>query len=252
MSKPIIIANWKMNLSVAQSGELARIMKKSLADAADSEVVVCPSFTALAEVSREIRGSIIRLGSQDVFWEERGAYTGEESPQTLTEIGCQYAIIGHSERRQYAGESDESSRLKIKTCLANGLNPILCVGETYAERNQGQADNVVFRQVVRALSGIDITPNQQLVIAYEPVWVIGSGRPIEPKEAQHAFNLIYQAILDFWPSVIIKNNVRIIYGGSVDGGNAGEFAPLEHFAGFLVGGASLKSDEFSDIIKQIR
>lgn len=251
MSKPIVIANWKMNLSVTQSGKLAQAMRDLLADEINSEVVICPSFTSLSDVAKVLSGSLIRLGSQDVFWEERGAYTGEESPKILEEIGCKYAIIGHSERRQYLGETDEISHLKVKASLGYNLNPILCVGETYAERNQGQADNVIFRQVVRALSGIDITPNQQLVIAYEPVWVIGSGRPIEPKEAQHAINLIYQAVLDFWPSVIIKNNVRIIYGGSVDSGNAGEFVSLDHLAGFLVGGASLKEEEFLKIIKLI-
>ena len=248
--KPIIIANWKMNLSAGQSIELATVLKESLAEEKKKEVVICPSFSALAGVGQAISGSEIKLGSQDIFWESRGAYTGEESPKFLRELDCRYALIGHSERRQYLLETDEMTHLKVKAGYAANLTPILCVGETFAERQEGQADNAIFRQVVRALSGIELTANEQLVIAYEPVWVIGSGRPIEAPEAEHAFRLIHHALLDFWPPAIIRNNIRIISGGSVDAGNAAQFTGLDHFAGFLVGGASLKAEEFTAIINK--
>ena len=247
--KPIIIANWKMNLTIAESAKKAKFLVKEFKKLEEQEVVICPSFSALYLVKEEIKKSPLKLGAQDIFWEDLGAYTGEESPKVLRELGCDYAIVGHSERRQNLIESDEMIHRKIKSALGNSLTPVLCVGETFEERQEGQTGNVIFYQLVRALTGIDLIPSEQLVIAYEPVWVIGSGRAIEPAEAEEAFKLIYHTILDFWPASIIKNNVRIIYGGSVDSGNVKSFIGLEHFAGLLVGGSSLKEEELVKIIR---
>lgn len=218
----------------------------------DQDIVVCPStssFLLAAEVFKEAR---IKLGVQDLFWEDRGAFTGCESPKFLYEAGCRYAIIGHSERRQNFGETDAMIHKKAKAALEAGITPILCVGETFAERQAGRTDSVIMGQVTKALSGIDLIPGEQIVIAYEPVWVIGSGRAIEPAEAGHVFRIINQAAVDLWPLTIRQNNVRIIYGGSVDGANAADFAKLDYFKGFLVGGASLSIEKFMAVADSIK
>lgn len=251
MAVPIIIANWKMSLGVSASAKLALSMANKLAGIKNKEVVLCPSFTSLSRVGEALAKTPIKLGAQNVFWQETGAYTGEEAPATLRELGCQYVIVGHSERRQNIFETDEMVHNKIRVCLDNKLVPVVCVGETYAERQGGYANDAVFFQVIKALSGLSLSGNRQLVIAYEPVWVIGSGRAIDPIEAGKAFRLIHRALYDLWPERTISKHIRIIYGGSVDAKNARRFAQLEFFSGFLVGGSSLKADEFAGIIKAI-
>ncbi|MFA6593755.1 MAG: triose-phosphate isomerase [Candidatus Buchananbacteria bacterium] len=251
--KKIIIANWKMNLNPAASVVLAHDLAKILSGDVleQKDVVLAPSFSALALVAEEIKKDEIALGVQDIFWEERGAFTGCESPKFLRDAGCRYALVGHSERRQNLGETDEMAHLKLKAALAAGLTPILCVGETYDERREGQTGNVLLRQVNSALQGVNLLADEHLVVAYEPVWVIGSGQAIEPAEAEEAFRIIWQQIIDNMPMAVAKSNVRIIYGGSVDSSNAGDFVSLDHFNGFLVGSASLKAEELAKVIELI-
>jgi len=246
---PIIIANWKMNLNVAASAVLAKNLAKKLKRISGREVALCPSFSALYAVGEILKRSRLKLGVQDLFWENVGAYTGEESPKFLRQLGCCYAIVGHSERRQNFKETDGQVRQKIKSALANDLTPILCVGETFSERQEGRTDSIIMNQVIQALAGVDLIPSEHLVIAYEPVWVIGSGQAIEPSEAENAFKIIRQSLIDLWPLTIVKNNVRIIYGGSIDATNVKDFTTLDYFAGFLVGGASLDENEFVKIIE---
>jgi len=248
--KKIVIGNWKMMLAPTAGRNLANDLVKLLPAKNSAEVVVCPSFTALELVGEAIKDSQIELGAQDVFWQDSGAYTGEESPASLVELGCQYVIIGHSERRQGLGETDQMVHNKAATAIEQGLWPIVCVGETYEERHNGKAEAVVHRQLTSALQGVDLVGSEQLVIAYEPVWAIGRGQPITIADAQLMVQIIHQALLDVFPLTIVQGNVRIVYGGSVNATVAQEFANIEHLAGFLVGGASVKADQFVDIIKQ--
>lgn len=247
--KPIIIANWKMKLSVAQAKKLAIAVKNK--KTTQAELVICPTFASLTEVAKNLAGSQVKLGAQNCFWEPSGAYTGEVSAKELKEIGCEFVIIGHSERRQYLKETDEMIHRKIKMALACGLTPILCVGETFDQRQQGAKDYVLIQQVTQALQGVEVGSDKQLIIAYEPVWVIGSGQAIDPLEAANTHQVIYQSLFDLFPSDIVKNNFRIIYGGSVDQTNVADFVSLEKTSGVLVGGASLKIDEFSALIDSI-
>lgn len=251
--KPIIIANWKMQLNYRESMQLAEKLKSELPDnyLAGREVVLCPSFSSLLLVGEMIRESNIKLGSQDIFWADKGAFTGAESPKFLFDAGCRYSIVGHSERRANLGETDEMANRKIRGALSVGLTPILCVGETRDERESGRTDAVIIRQVQKALKDIDLIPTEQLIIAYEPVWVIGSGRTVEPFEAEHVFGVIYQTLVDLLPKTILQNNIRLIYGGSVDAVSAPNFVKLKHFGGFLVGSASLKPEDFLAIVEKV-
>ncbi|MGC9048948.1 MAG: triose-phosphate isomerase [Patescibacteria group bacterium] len=255
MKKNIIIANWKMNLGLAQTISLTKDilngLKKIKKDWSKIDIVLCPSFVYLSEVKKLIMKSNIELGAQDCFWEERGAYTGEISPAQLKEIGCRYLIIGHSERRQNLNETDEMIHKKVKAALESDLVPILCVGETFEERQRGVKDYVIINQVSRALDGINLKANQQLIIAYEPVWVIGTGQAVNPTEAEYVSRVILQRIIDLYPLPIVRNNIRIIYGGSVDQTNVKNFVEQETVDGILVGGASLKAAEFVAMINHL-
>ncbi len=252
---PLVIANWKMNLSLKESVGLTRAVLTGLArrrPGSHPELVLCPSFPALAPVATLLKGKakLARLGAQDVFWKTSGPYTGEVSPQVLKELGVAYVIVGHSERRQYLRESDAMVRQKVAAALHAGLTPVLCVGETFAERQLHQKDVVVARQVAAALTGLQLTPSDQLVVAYEPVWVIGSGQAVEPEEAFHTARVIKQALVDLFPARQISNQVRVIYGGSVDPTNIAAFVGRE-LRGVLVGGASLAAKRLLAIIKAL-
>ncbi len=248
---PIVIANWKMNLKAPERNRLVKEIIKGLKSVEDVEVVLCPSFISLQEVGRLIKKAPLKLGAQDVFWEEKGAYTGEISPLMLEEMNCEYVIVGHSERRTYLGETQEMIHKKIRVALAESLVPILCLGETFEERQQGDKDYVIINQLNSALEGLKLDPHQQMVIAYEPVWVIGSGQAVQPVEAKYVDRLIRQMLLDLFPFELIESNFRIIYGGSVDSSNVKAFLSEANMDGVLVGGASLKADEFVKIIKNI-
>jgi len=253
--KPIIIANWKMSLGLRESVELAQEMKDKLASVKEKDVVLCPDFVSLADVGQVISGSQVVLGAQDIFWQEKGAYTGEIAVSTLKEIGCKYVIVGHSERRHNLNETGKMINGKIEACLKNGLVPVVCVGETIEDHQDGQTDNVVAGQLRETLEGIDLIEGEEIILAYEPAWAISSGKGAEAAQAEeigHVFQVMRQAVLDSWPLAIANNNVRLIYGGSVDVDNVEEFANLDMLSGFLVGGASLDAGEFSQIVKLIK
>jgi len=252
---PLIIANWKMNLRPNQAADLALDMKKILKKEVNKDIVICPSFTALDSVSNVIKKTNISLGAQNVFWKDSGAFTGEESIKNLKEFGCEYVIVGHSDRRRYFYETNEMINKKISACLDGGMTPVLCIGENMEERREGKAEHVLWSQLTECLKNIDLMPSEQIVIAYEPVWAIstsGTGQVMEVSDVQRSFNLVYQNLIDLWPLTIVNNNVRILYGGSVDGQISAELSNIDKIKGFLVGGASLDSQEFAKIIKNIQ
>lgn len=248
MSKPIIIANWKMNLGPKESAALALAIKEKIKNKPDGEIVLCPSFSALSGVKEKISRSRLKLGAQDVFWQVAGSFTGEESSRSLLELGCEYAIIGHSERRQYLGESEIMINKKIAAALAHSLTPVVCVGETLLERQEGRAGYRILSQLEAALQGIEVVAGEELVVAYEPIWSIGTGLPVSAEQAEEIFGLIRQVLLDLYPLTIVNNHVRLIYGGSVNAANASDFKAVGLINGFLVGGASLKANEFSSLV----
>lgn len=235
-----------MKLGVPESIELAKELKKLKIK--DVDVAICPSFVSIIEIARLLKNSSIMLGAQDCFWESEGAYTGEVSASFLKESGAQFVIIGHSERRTYMNETDDMVHKKIRMALEAGLTPIVCVGETFEHRREGSRDYVLIQQVTRAFEGISIDVDQKILIAYEPVWVIGTGQAIDPPEAESAHQIIRQSLFDMFSPTEIKNNFSIIYGGSVDGKNVKSFTSLSYTDGVLVGGASLKADTFKEII----
>ncbi len=253
--EPIIIANWKMNLSVKDSTVLAKkIVKtyKSLKPKQTFNLVLCPTFPALFSVRQILKKTTIKLGAQNIFWHLSGAYTGEVSPQVLQEIGVEYVIVGHSERRQYLKETDVMVKHKTAAALSVGLKPIVCVGETFAERQSGRKDIVIIRQVHEALQGLGLSQGQQVIVAYEPVWVIGSGQAVAQDELKHTAKVIEQAIVDILGSQPLRQGaVRIIYGGSVDSENILTCLTGWPLSGVLVGGASLNEARFSQLLKQL-
>jgi len=248
----IIIANWKMKLGLSESVNLAKKIKTKFKNFNSGTVAVCPNFISLLEVKDVLKGSGIKLGAQDVFWEKEGAYTGEISPNMLIEAGCDYVIIGHSERRKFLMENYEMIHKEVKAVLhAEELIPIVCIGENWDERKTDRRDFVLFDQLQQALSGIDIVGNQQIVIAYEPIWAIGSGTAIEPSEAEYAHKIIRLTLNDMFGMKIVNNNFKIIYGGSISSKNVKSFVGLDNLDGMLVGGASLDPDEFFKVVKTV-
>lgn len=247
MRKPIIAGNWKMHTTSREASALIAQLK-TLVDRQPVEVVVCPPFTALSTVAAQLAGSAIGLGAQDLFWEPQGAFTGEISASMLLDLGCRYCIIGHSERRQHFGETDERIAKKLITALRHGLAPILCVGETLAQREQGQTCDVVRRQIEQTLAACSTQDGLRIVIAYEPVWAIGTGRNATAAQAQEVQAFIRQLLKDRW-NTQTADAVRIQYGGSVNPANALELLQQPDVDGALVGGASLKADSFAAIVK---
>ena len=244
MRRPIVAGNWKCHKTSTEGAELAEALRAH--ESHDVEMVVCPPFTALAAVAGALRGSSISWGGQDVFWESSGAFTGEVSAPMLVELGCRYVIIGHSERRQHFGETDESVHRKLLAALAHPLTPIVCVGETLAQRDAGQTFDVIGRQLDGALAGVSNEQVRRIVLAYEPVWAIGTGRTATPAQAQEVHATIRRRLSAGWKAV--ADGVRIQYGGSVTPANALELLQQPDVDGALVGGASLKPDSFSAII----
>jgi triosephosphate isomerase len=241
---PIVAGNWKMNTLRGDAIALARALR----DAADSvrgvEKIVCPPFPYLHDVRQALEGSSFQIGAQNAFWEEKGAFTGEVSVTQVAEDATS-AIIGHSERRQYFGETDETVNRRVKAALAHGLTPIMCVGETLAQRQGGEMADVLIRQTRGGLDGVDVGPG--LVIAYEPVWAIGTGLAADAAMAQEAIALIRNTVRAFAGDVAAR--VRILYGGSVTPDNTPELMLQPDIDGGLVGGASLKADTFAAIIQ---
>lgn len=246
MRVPIIAGNWKMNNTVDEAVNLIRDIKKGEKNS-DVEVVVCVPFTALWQVKKEIEGTSIKLGAQNMHWEDRGAFTGEISPLMLKEIGIDYVIIGHSERRQYFNETDETVNKKVKAALKYDIKPIICVGETLEEREKGMEKDVVKRQVEAALEDIDKKNIEDIVIAYEPIWAIGTGKTASNKDANDMISFIRQTVSDKYGENI-SQSMRIQYGGSVKPNNIKELMTESDIDGALVGGASLKADDFLKLI----
>jgi len=247
MREWIVAGNWKMHNTVREAVALASAIKEGSAGVKGGTVIVAPVFTALASVYEVIKGSNVKLAAQNVYYEEKGAYTGEVAPAMLADVGCEYVIIGHSERRKYFHETDESVNAKTKKALAAGLKPIVCVGETEEEREKGVTEFVVGAQVRKGLHGIESLKN--IVIAYEPVWAIGTGKNATPQEAQDVHAFIRELVRKTYGQE--ADAVRILYGGSVTKDNIGELISMKDLDGGLVGGASLKSDSFLSIIKAV-
>ena len=245
---PIIAGNWKMNKTVGEAVELIKQLKVSLSGAEGVEVIVAPPFTALHAVHKELEGSSIGLAAQNLHWEEKGAYTGEIAPLMLKELGCQYVIVGHSERRQLFGETDETVNKRMKAALGQGMNPIFCIGETLKEREDGRTFAVVGNQLEGGLKGIKENEVEEMVIAYEPVWAIGTGKTATPEQAEEVHQFIRQRMEERYTREIAEG-VRIQYGGSVTPENVKGLMGQKDIDGALVGGASLKSETFSRIVR---
>lgn len=248
MRKPIIAGNWKMNKTITESIELVNLLKRSLYDVEGVDIVVCPPFVSLSEVGELVSDTNIGLGAQNVYWEKEGAFTGEISCAMLKDVGCDYVIIGHSERRQYFGETNETVNKKVKAALTADLKPIVCVGEKLEERKAGKAFDVVRDHVENSLAGISREDMLKIVIAYEPVWAIGTGVNATKEEAQEMHKYI-RGLLKNMYDPDLANAVRIQYGGSVKPENTKELISQEDVDGALVGGASLKADSFTAIVK---
>ncbi len=248
MRRPIVAGNWKMNKTSAEAVQLAEELKPLVADVEGVDIVLCPPFTSLEATSKAIRGSNLLLGAQDMFWEESGAYTGEVSAKMLLTSGCKYVILGHSERRAYFGETNQTVNKKLKAALRAGLVPIVCVGERREEREAGITQKIVEDHVVGAFEGISAEQTPGVVIAYEPVWAIGTGLTATPEQAQEVHAFIRQILTGLYNSNVAQQ-VRIQYGGSIKPENAAALFGQPDIDGGLVGGASLAADSFAKIVK---
>ncbi len=245
---PFIAGNWKMHKTMAETAELLSALVVQLPDTlSDREVVVAPPFPALETAARTLNGSAIRLAAQNLHWETQGAFTGEVSGSMLKAIGCQYVIIGHSERRQYCGETDEQVARKVKAAQRDGLTSIICVGETLEEREEQETLQVISRQIRGALEGQITSAIAPLVIAYEPIWAIGTGETASPQQAQDVHAAIRTTLVELsgQPNA---DAVRILYGGSVKPDNVEDLMAQADIDGALVGGASLQADAFARIV----
>lgn len=248
MRKPIIAGNWKLNNTSKEALDLVSALKAGLKDVDSVDIVVCPVFTALSAVAQAVKGSNIALGAQNIYWEDSGAFTGEVSGPLLKAEGAVYVIIGHSERRQFFHETDESVNKRIKAALKSGLTPIVCIGETLQEREAEKTFEVIKRQIEGALKGYGSGDVQKMVVAYEPVWAIGTGRTATPQQAQEVHKFIREQLERLYDKNTAQA-VRIQYGGSVKPDNIGELIAQPDIDGALVGGASLKADAFTDIVR---
>lgn len=240
----MLAANWKMNKTVPEAREFVKAFALAVKDITDAEIVIAPPFTSLMAVGEAIKGTNIRLSAQNVFYEEKGAYTGEISPAMLKDVGCEYVIIGHSERRQYFHETDDTVNRKIKASMNNGLNVIFCIGETLQEREKGSTFDVLKTQIT---NGLKETASKNLVVAYEPVWAIGTGRTATPAQAQEAHKFIREELRKLFGEN--ADSIRILYGGSVTPENIDSLMACPDLDGGLVGGASLKSDSFEKLVR---
>ena len=245
--KPIIAGNWKMNMTPAEAKELITALIPLVADA-QCDVVICPPFVDLPIAVELTKDTNIAVGAQNIHWAEKGAYTGEISAAMLKCVGAEYAIIGHSERRQYFGETNETVNQRAKAAIAAGITPIICVGESLAEREAGETENVVSRQTEAALSGIAAEDVKKLVIAYEPIWAIGTGKTATKEQANETIASIRKTVERIYCAATAEA-VRIQYGGSMNPKNASELMAMPEIDGGLIGGASLKAEDFAKVVK---
>jgi len=248
MRRPILAGNWKMNKTVAEAIDLVKAMKGDLLKAEQVDRVLCPPFMAIPAVAGLVAGTAIGVGAQDMYHRDLGAFTGEVSPLMVKEF-CQYVIVGHSERRQFFGETDESVNAKVKAALAHGICPIVCVGESLELRQQDKTESWVSGQVKAALAGLSSQQVSGLVIAYEPIWAIGTGMPATAEEAERVCGQVVRATVIELYDIPTGEAVRVQYGGSVTAANAAELMAKPNIDGGLVGGASLKPAEFAAIVQ---
>ncbi len=248
MRTPLVAGNWKMNKTVEQARAMVAEMLPELQKMTSVERVICPPFTSLMALSGVLEGSGVGLGAQDLYWESAGAFTGEISPSMLKEF-CQYVIIGHSERRTHFGETDQTVNRKLKAALAVGLIPIVCIGETLVENESGKTAEVIIRQTREGLKELNDEQASKIVLAYEPVWAIGTGRAASGEDANAVLNDFIRPTIHELYGVSIAQGMRILYGGSVTGSNAAEFFGQPDIDGALVGGASLKPADFLAIVR---
>ncbi|MDD5492530.1 MAG: triose-phosphate isomerase [bacterium] len=247
MRKPILAGNWKMYKTTQEAKALVEGLKSRVGTLNDREVVVCPPFTSLVTAAEALRGSNLKLGAQNMYWEDKGAFTGEIAPGMLKDTGCVYVIIGHSERRQYFGETEVTVNKKMKKAFQSGLLPIVCVGETLAERESNRTFQILERQIRDGASGLSPEEANKLVVAYEPVWAIGTGKTATPQQAEEAHKFIRQKLAEVYTPAIAEE-IRILYGGSVKPENCKELMGQADIDGALVGGASLEVESFSKIV----
>jgi len=248
MRIPVIAGNWKLNKTVAEALAFANEIKTRLAGVTGVVPVVCPPFLAVQPVAQALRGSAIGVGAQDCFWETSGAFTGEVSPEMIKESGATYVIIGHSERRQFFHETNATVNKKVKQALAAGLTPIVCVGETLAEREAEVTDQVVNDHITNGLAGVPAADMARTIVAYEPVWAIGTGKTATPQQAQAVHAFIRARLAALWSNAV-ADQVILQYGGSVNPGNVKELMAQPDIDGALVGGAALKADSFEQLVK---
>ncbi|RMG71099.1 MAG: triose-phosphate isomerase [Nitrospirae bacterium] len=246
MRRPLIAANWKMHKTTEETREFITRFVPLVEDVQDVEIVIAPPFTSLAVAAKFLKGSNVKLAGQNLFWEEKGAFTGEISAPMLRDVECEYVIVGHSERRQYFGETDETVNRRVRAAHASGLKVILCIGETLEQREAGSTFDVLKTQLLGGLKDIDA--HEMLVIAYEPVWAIGTGKTATPEQAEEAHQFIRQQLSGIYGSDV-ADRIRILYGGSVKPENVASLMAQPDVDGGLVGGASLKPDSFAKIVR---
>ncbi|MEE8317781.1 MAG: triose-phosphate isomerase [Candidatus Omnitrophota bacterium] len=248
MRRPIIAGNWKMNKTIDEAVSVAVGLKRKFYTFSEADIVICPPFTALSKVHDEIIDSSIMLGAQDVYWEEEGAFTGAISINMLKDVGCRYTIVGHSEKRALFGEKDEDVNRKLKAVLKYGMGPIMCIGERIEERDNGMTLECLERQLTRGLKDLPKDDIVRIIVAYEPVWAIGTGRTATPKQAQEAHKFIRELIGRLYDKDT-SSKVRIQYGGSVKPENISQLMAQDDIDGALVGGASLDVNSFTEIVQ---
>jgi triosephosphate isomerase len=248
MRTPVIAGNWKMNKTIEEAVNLVREMRLELNEVQGVDKVLCPPFTALTAVKELLEPTTVKLGAQNMYWEEKGAYTGEISPLMLEEL-CQYVILGHSERRQYFGETDDGVNKKIRAALAYNLIPIICVGENLAQNEAGETEAVVSGQIRGCLAGLSAEQVRGLIVAYEPIWAIGTGRPATGVGANAVIGQVLRGTISDLYDEATAQAVRVQYGGSVNPKNIAEFMSQAEIDGALVGGASLRAADFVEIVR---
>ena len=248
MIKPLIAANWKMHKTITEAVDLAKQLREAFPEPGDRDIVIAPPFTALRPVSEILKGSPVHLSAQNMHWEEKGSYTGEISPAMLIDAGCEFVILGHSERRTLFGETDEIVNRKLRVALKAGLRPIFCIGETLEQRQSGATFAVLEEQIKEGLNNIDSGDIRRITFAYEPVWAIGTGETATPDQAQETHRYIRERLTSLYGEGIASPAV-IMYGGSVNPGNVGSLMEQPDINGALVGGASLEFESFAGIIR---
>ncbi|MCF7869705.1 MAG: triose-phosphate isomerase [Candidatus Omnitrophica bacterium] len=248
MRKPFIAGNWKMNKTAVEAADLASKLKESVGDFKDADILICPPYTSLAAAQEAIKDSVIDLGAQNMHWEGQGAFTGEISSVMLKDVGAKFVIIGHSERRKYFSETNEKVNKKIKAAISAGLLPIVCIGETLEQREKGQEKEVIENQLKEGFDSLSEEDLEKITVAYEPVWAIGTGKTATGQQAEQMHSFIRNWVRENFSDQTAEK-IRLLYGGSVKPVNIKELISNENIDGALVGGASLKVQNFTEIIK---